>query len=338
MKTRVILQDNLWFQGRPHLNNYVLDGKPIYAVAPRQGFTASGDSRAKKKELRWLSRYTGKKGSGLVIAQQWHKPGNLIDRNLQRSWISTFKKAAPRGKWCIFYDPILATSQRGVVNRGDRIDYSKPKVLRQWKKDLRYLQQYFDRSQYWRLNGGHPVIYMWAAFAMRGLEHAFAYARNQGLYVLADVLGTDVKPPRANGLTGFTVAIPGLERRRHRLPDLMEMFRQRYQAASTSGYDFIPAGGCQYDDVAFLGARRQGEEPLQVLAANRAEIETFLRLATAYAQPIGDTRYVFWGTMNNWAEGTTVLPTKGRGAHFRTDRMGHYRFAHLEAIRNVLFS
>ena len=338
METRVILQDNLWFSDRPHLGNYFIGNKPMIAVTPRQGYTDSSDRRAKKKELRWLTKYTGKKGRGLVIGQQWHKPGNMIDRNLQGGWLRTLAAAAPRAKWFIFYDPILAANQRGLVRPGQEIDFSNPKILRQWKKDLRYLTPYFDHPQYWRLNDGHPVIYMWAAFAMKGLERAFGHARNQGLYVLADTLGTDVLPSRANGITGFTVAVPGLERRKHRLPDLMERFAQRYAAGAASGYDFIPAGGCQYDDVAFLAARGQGEEPLQVLASDRSEIEDFLRLALSFAQPIDGTRYLFWGTMNNWAEGTTVLPTKNRGPAFNTEKLGHYRFAHLEALRNVLFS
>lgn len=337
MATRLIIQDNLWFTGQPRLGNYFLNGKKIAAVNPRQGFTASSDTNAKAKELSWLSRYTGAKGRGIVIAQQWHKPGNLIDRNLQNSWLDLFESAAPRGKWCIFYDPLLAFSQRGLVEPGEPVDFSRPKVMRQFKKDLTYLRPYFDHPQYWRLNDGHPVLYVWASFALVNVRKAFAHARNQALYVLADVLGTDVLPENANGITGFTVAIPGLERRLHRLPDLLPTFRQLYVSASLTGYDFIPAGGCQYDDVAFLEAHGKGE-PLQVLAANTGEIEQFLDLAMLFAEEIDGDRYLFWGTLNNWAEGTTILPSAKKGPRFRQKTLGHYRFSHLEAIRNTVFS
>jgi hypothetical protein len=338
MATKLVIQDNLWFSAKPHLGNYYRNGKTMVAVSPKLGFSASADTHAKGKELTWLSRYTGEQGSGVVIAQQWHKPGNLIDRNLQGSWIELFESAAPMGRWCIFYDPILATTQRGLVAPGEPVDFARPKVMRQFKKDLNYLRPYFDHPQYWRLNDGHPVLYVWASFALRHVEKAFAHARNQALYVLADVLGTDVVPTGANGLTGFTVATPGLERRRHRLPDLMPAFRERYAAAAATGLDFIPAGSCQYDDVTFMEARGLGEEPLQVLAANVGEVEDFLELAMSFSREIDGDRYLFWGTLNNWAEGATVLPTSKRGPRFRESKLGHYRFSHLEAIRNTMFS
>lgn len=337
MSTRIVLQDNLWFRAEPHLANYFLDGSMMAAVTPRQGFTSSDDVRAKSRELRWLSRFTGKKGSGVVIAQQWHKPGNFIDHTLPEVWLPLLESEAPDARWCIFYDPILATRQRGLLAEAQPVDFDRPKVMRLWRRDLRYLRPYFEHPQYWRLADGHPVLYVWAAFALRNAEKAFFHARNEGLYVLADVLGTDVRPPHANGLTGFTVAYPGLERRLHRLPDVIPTFRRYYEATVASGYDFIPAGSCQYDDVLFLEARGLGEAPLQVLASDRSEIEEFLSTARAFAPPIDGTRYVFWGTLNNWAEGATVLPTKKIGEPFRTDRIGHYRFAHLAAIRNVLF-
>ena len=49
------------------------------------------------------------------------------------------------------------------------------------------------------------------------------------------------------------------------------------------------------------------------------------------------TRYLVWGTLNNWAEGTTVLPTIDKGKRFPARRLGNYRFAHLEAIRKTVF-
>ncbi len=337
MDTRLVVQDNLWFTGRPWLGNYYLNGRPMVPVTPKLGFTSSSDVDAKRRELRWLNRYTGRKGRGVVIALQWHKPGNRIDRNLPSSWLPTFERISPLGKWCIFYDPILATRQRGLVKPGQPVDYARPKLFRQWKRDLEYLRPYFDHPQYWRI-GGEPVLYVWASFALRGIERVFAHARERGFYVLADVLGTDVLPPFANGITGFTVAIPTLERRRYRLPDLLRSFRRFYKAASRTSHDHIPAGSCQYDDVAFMTARGLGEPPLQILAANRREVETFLALALSFAKPIDGTRYIFWGTLNNWAEGTSLLPTRRFGPTFGTRQIGHYHFEHLQAVRNVLFS
>lgn len=336
--TRIVVQDNLWFSGWPLLGNYYLNRRPMVAVVPKLGFTASHDVRAKTRELRWLRRYTRRRGQGVVIAQQWHKPGNRIDRTLRRSWLPTFERVAPRGKWCIFYDPILATSQRGLVKPGQPVDFSRPRLMRQWRRDLEYLRPHFEHPQYWHLDG-RPVLYVWATFALKRVETAFAHARRQGLYLLADVLGTRVSPPHADGLTGFTAGLPRLDRRRYRLPDLMPTFRRHYAAAAAERpYDFIPAGSCQYDDAAFLAARGRSERALQILAANRGEIEDFLALALSFSKPIEGTRYLFWGTLNNWAEGTSLLPTRRAGAQFGTRSIGHYGFEHLAAVRNVVFS
>jgi hypothetical protein len=338
MATRLVIQDNLWFSGKPKYANYYRNGRKMVAVTPRQGLTASADTTAKQRELRWLSRYTGPKGRGVVIAQQWIEPGHLIDRNLRRSWLPLFESSAPDGRWCIFYDPVLANLQRGLIEPGELVNYARPRVMRQFKQDLAYLRRYFDHPQYWRLHDGHPVLYVWAAFNLRNVHHAFDHARKQALYVLADVLGSRVLPPAANGITGFTLGLPGLERRRYRLPELLPTFRELWAAGAASDRDFIPAASCQYDDSAFMRARDLGEAPLQVLAASSAEVEGFLAHALEHAHEIDGDRYLFWGTLNNWAEGTTVLPTIRSGAKFRETRLGNYSFAHLESIRNVLFS
>ena len=59
MATKLIVQDNLWFTGEPQYANYYRNGRKMVAVTPRQGFTASADARAKRKELRWLFRPMG---------------------------------------------------------------------------------------------------------------------------------------------------------------------------------------------------------------------------------------------------------------------------------------
>ena len=129
-----------------------------------------------------------------------------------------------------------------------------------------------------------------------------------------------------------------VRRASYRLIDMLPTYRQAYERLSSlKGRHFIPAGSCQFDDSAFMRARGRGEKPLRILARDRADVEAFLRLALSYSRPIEGTRYLAWGTLNNWAEGTTVLPTANRGRRFSTRRIGHYRFAHLEALRRVAF-
>lgn len=341
MKTRIILQDNLWFRGPPNYGNYELNGRSMIAVTPQLGRTASDDVAAKEKELEWLKKYTGRKGKGLVIAQEWFRPSGLIDRNLRESWLGILRRNAPKAKWCIFYDPILAFIQRGAMQPGQRPDFDRSAIWKIWKQDLDYLRPYFDHRQYWRLDNGHPVLYVWAAFALDNVERAFARARSEGLYVLADVLGTNVRPPHANGITGFTAALPSLIRQEYQLTTLRGAYLQAMklaeEARDAEGYDFIPAGSCQYDDTTFLRARRRGETPLRITAESLSEVEEFLIEAMRRSEPIEGTRYLFWGTMNNWAEGTTVLPTKKQGKRFVKGGIGHYRFDHLKAIERVVF-
>jgi hypothetical protein len=274
-------------------------------VRPKLGLTSSDDAVAKAKELRWVNRHTGERGSGVIIAQEWIKPDNFIDSNLRNPWLPTFEKEAPEGKWCIFYDPILAARQRGLLKKTDQLDFERRKLRRMWESDLDYLERYFAHPQYWRLRDGHPVLYVWAAFA---LKHV------------------------------FTAALPNLERGFHRLRDLFPLYDKAYRsAAAAERYDFIPAGSCQYDDAVFMEARGEGETPLQIIAAEVEEVEEFLELALSYSEPIDGTRYLFWGTLNNWAEGTTVLPTTRQGRRFPGDAIGHYRYAHLRAISRVVF-
>jgi hypothetical protein len=338
VETRIIFQDNLWFRGRPYFWNYRRNGKWMIPVRPKLGLTSSDDAVAKAKELRWVNRHTGERGSGVIIAQEWIRPDNFIDSNLRNPWLPTFEKEAPEGRWCIFYDPVLAARQRGLLKKTDELDFERRKIRRMWESDLDYLERYFAHPQYWRLRDGHPVLYVWAAFALKHVRQAFLSARSRTIYILADTLGTKRRPKQANGLTGFTAALPNLERGFYRLRDLFPLYEKAYRrAAAAERYDFIPAGSCQYDDAVFMKARGEGEMPLQIIAADVEEVEDFLELALSYAEPIDGTRYLFWGTLNNWAEGTTVLPTISRGQRFPGDAIGHYRYAHLRAISRVVF-
>ena len=338
MKTRIVLQDNLWFRAAPRFSNYRLKGRSMIPVQPRLGLTASNDTAAKTQELRWLLDYTGSRGEGLVVAQEWIQPGDLVDVNLRRHWLPLFDRLAPDGRWCVFYDPILAARQRGLLPRGKRPNYQRQDLFSLWRRDLDYLGAYFRHPRYWRLRG-QPVVYVWAAFALKHGERIFELARQRDLYPLADVLGASVLPAGPRGLTGFTAALPEMPRGSYRIGELRPMYRRAYaRLRAASGYDFIPAGSCQFDDSAFVRARRQGEQPLRITAGHRGEVESFLRLALSHARPIDGTRYLVWGTLNNWAEGATVLPTTSRGRRFPGRRLGHYRFAHLEAIRAAVFS
>ena len=337
MKTRIVLQDNLWFRAAPRFSNYRLKGRTMIPVEPRLGLTASSDTAAKTQELRWLQQYTGERGQGVVISQEWIRPGDLVDTNLRRHWLPLFQRQAPAGRWCVFYDPILAARQRGLLARGKRPDYERQELFTMFRRDLDYLASYFERRQYWRL-GGRPVLQVWATFALKNARRIYRLARQRGIYLLADTLGASTFPEQAPGLTGFTAALPEMPRRTHRLVDLLPTYRAAYdRLAAISGRDFIPAGSCQFDDSAFMSARRLGEKPLRVIARHRGDVEAFLRLALRYSRPLEGTRYLVWGTLNNWAEGTTVLPTASRGRRFPGRRVGNYRFAHLEAINRIVF-
>lgn len=337
MRTRVVLQDNLWFRAAPRFSNYRLNSRSMIPVEPRLGLTASSNVDAKRQELRWLLQYTGTRGEGMVVSQEWIRPGDLVDTNLRQRWLPLLEREAPEARWCVFYDPILAARQRGFIAQGKRPNYQRQDLYASWRRDLDYLDGYFRHPLYWRI-GGRPVIFVWATFALKNAHRIFRLARQRGLYLLADSMGASSFPPLANGITGFTAALPEMERRRYRLADLLPTYRAVYEnMRKVSGRHFIPAGSCQFDDSAFMEARGQGEKPLRICARGRGEIEAFLRLALSYSRPIDGTRYLVWGTLNNWAEGTTVLPTASRGRRFPGRRIGHYRFAHLQAIRRAVF-
>lgn len=86
----------------------------------------------------------------------------------------------------------------------------------------------------------------------------------------------------------------------------------------------------------------------RVLARNRKEVEDYLKTAISEAMAVDGTRYIFWATDNNWAEGTTILPTKLVAPSQRfyvqrrlngkpVRRIGQYGFEHLNAVKKILF-
>jgi hypothetical protein len=164
--------------------------------------------------------------------------------------------------------------------------------------------------------------------------------KERAIYTMVDVQGTDVVPAYVDCLTGFTLVTPGTPKTRHSLQTHLHWYRQELgkmrERATQAGRDWIPGGSCQYDDSAFMEARGRNEAPTQVLASDRREIDRTLRVAWSHSPNILGNQYILWGTMNNWAEGTTVLPTKRRSPQYSGHELGHYGFGHLRALRDSL--
>lgn len=353
---RLITQDNLWFAGPPIYGNYKLYGKWMIPVMPLLGCTDSWDVRAKKQELQWLLRYTARNGSGLVVSQEWIRPGDGIDAYIPSIFLPVLDKHGGKALWNIFYDPVLAATQRNIIPNPP-VDFRIPAVRRMWEDDLVHLREhYFRHSRYWRI-GGKPVLYVWNIPALIGADAAFDKARSEGVYLLGDAQSSQVtNPAYLDGLppldcaTGFLVVIDLLASAETTIGEWVAYFAGLYKSwneeTAKRGMAFIPAGSCQYDDTEF--ARLIDKAPTRVLAKNRGEVEDYLAAAFAAAKPVGGTRYVFWGTSNNWAEGTTLLPTKIEPPERRfyvsekldgkpVRRIGNYSFEHLIAVKKILF-
>ena len=327
---RVITQDNLWFTGPPRFENYRRRGRRMISVDPLLGRTASSDPEAKSQELQWLLRYTGRTGSGLVVAQQWTRPTGRISRNLP-AWLDLFERHGRRARWVIFYDPVLALFFR--LGKRPPLDFGTADALAVWKSDLDHLAPFFEGDRYFRL-GGRPVLYVWAVHGgIFNAGRAFGEADRRGLYVLGDVFGGGRRPANLRGATGFTSVIPGLGQQDHELVDVVPRLEEEFRRWS-GDLPTIPAASMQYDDTEFQavqGTRR----PSRILARSRDDLRLLLGTLRRAAGPRG---HVFLGTANNWAEGTTLLPTIASGPEFgAAERMGQYHFAHLEVLREVLF-
>ncbi|MFQ5528036.1 MAG: hypothetical protein ACE5GX_17485 [Thermoanaerobaculia bacterium] len=331
---RIIVQDNLWFSGPPSFANYVLDGQDMIPFEPLLGRSDSSDASAKSQELQWLLRYTGRSGTGLVVAQEWIKPEDEIDRNLDL-WLPIFERHGRRARWCVFYDPVLAVKQRGL---GDTppFDFSRLDLLAMWRSDLDHLERHFSTPKYWAL-GERPVLYVWAVHGgIVNADQAFAEADGRGLYILGDVLGGRREPAGMRGVTGFVAAVPGIVRPGdlRDIGGLLPELEQEFAYWSGQGYDFFPASSLQYDDTDFQRALGSaGQAPIRLLARGRDDLRRTLKSLRRNAADGA----VMLGTANGWAEGTTCLPTKRSGPEFGAGRIAHYHFAHLEALHEVLF-
>ena len=203
------------------------------------------------------------------------------------------------------------------------------------RRDLDHLESHFSGPKYWRL-AGRPVLYVWAVHGgIVEADAAFAEADRRGLYVLGDVLGARRQPAHMRGVTGFVAAVPGLVAPgdQREIGGLLPALESEFRYWAGRGLDFLPAASLQYDDTEFQAALGGGQQPIRLLARNRSDLALTLQ---TLARNASDGAIVL-GTANGWAEGTTCLPTISSGPEFGVDRIGHYRFAHLEAIRATLF-
>ncbi len=353
---RLVTQDNLWFSGAPSYGNYKLYGKWMIPIFPLLGCTNSWDVRVKKQELQWLLRYSAHDGSGLVVSQEWIQPGDGICSFIRTVFLPILEKHGNKALWNVFYDPVLAALQRKLITVPP-IDFRLPAVRKMWEDDLKFIRrEYFGQRQYWKI-GGKPVLYIWNVPALIGADAAFAAARRQGVYLLGDVLNSQVSNPAyldglppLDGATGFTVVIDVLAGAETTIGEWLPYFAGLYKSwneeTGKRGLGFMPAGSCQYDDTEF--GLLIDKKPTRILARNRGEVEGYLSAAGAAAKPVGGTRYVVWGTSNNWAEGTTLQPTRlvaddkrfyvlKKLAGKPVRRIGPYGFEHLEAVKKVLF-
>ena len=339
---RVISQHNLWFRGKPRYTNYKLDGRSMISVAPLLGRRDSSDAAALEQEMQWLHRYSGRDGRNFIYSLEWIRPGDLIDRNLNAVFLPTLERTEAR--WNIFYDPVLAVRQRDIPTELP-IDFSRPAIVRQVRADLAYFwDNYFRHPAYWELYG-KPVLYVWSVTtSIRNAEWFFREAREQGIYVLGDVFGGPLPVPELDGYTGFVASTPDLAGTFTDVPSVMPHFEEYYarvrQSEEHPAGDLIPALSAQYDDSDFQSIL-DGTQT-RILATQRADVMHFLRLARRNARGVDGQRYVFFGTTNNWAEGSTILPTRQDNEPFldtstRLVRIGDYGFAHLEVMREVLF-
>lgn len=339
---RVIAQHNLWFRGKPHYTNYQLQGRSMISVPPLLGRRSSDDEEALEQEMQWLHRYSGRDGSNFIYSLEWIRPGDLIDRNLNSVFLPAIERT--EAHWNIFYDPVLAVRQRDIATELP-IDFSRGTISRLFLSDLAYFwDNYFRHPSYWRLFG-KPVLYIWSVTsAMLNAEPLIQEARRQGIYVLGDVFGGQLPVPALDGYTGFVASTPQLAGRFTDVKTVMPFFTEYYQRFRDGGRygpgDMIPALSAQYDDSDFQALLRGTQT--RILATRRSDVVDFLRLARRNSHGVDGELYVFFGTTNNWAEGSSILPTRLGGELFLDSstsalRIGDYGFEHLEAMREGLF-
>lgn len=335
----VIGQENLWF-GDVRLGgvNYLIDGVPILPFEPLLGLTASNNELAKAQEMQWFFRYTGQTSRNAIFSVEWFAPRDLIDRNLRRSFLPLLEQTEAR--WNIFYDPVLASVWRGLGP--GPVDFSRPETRKMFQNDMVYLRKnYFEHPNYWRING-KPVLHVWAARELvRNADDLFAAARSGGIYICGDVFGQRGAEPPLDCRTGFTAATPEIVSRNRfqRVQQVLPDFERYFQSGDDK--DLIPAFSFQYDDEVFRTRIGTGGTAIKILAEGRGDLRDWLELADRYSRPIDGSRYIWVGTLNGWAEATTIYPTeKGRREFWirgEPRRVEPYHFAKLEVIQRALY-
>ncbi len=336
----LIAQENLWFsEPRQGGINYFVDGHRILPFEPLLGLTSSSNDLVKLQEMQWLFRYTGQTGRNAIFSVEWFAPRDLIDRNLRKTFLPLLERT--EGRWNIFYDPVLASVWRG--HGPGPVDFSRPVIRQMFQDDMVFLREkYFDHPNYWRIDG-KPVLHVWAARELvRNADELFQSLRSSGVYICGDVFGQRGDEPPLDCRTGFTAATPDVvsQGRFQSVQDVLPSF-ERYFQSNGGNTDMIPAFSFQYDDVEFRTRIGTGGTSIQILAQGRQDLWDWLDLADAYSEPIDGSRYIWVGTLNGWAEATTIYPTeKGRREFWRQGQsrgVEPYHFAVLEVIQRRLY-
>jgi len=335
----IIAQENLWFsEPRRGGINYMVDGQLILPFEPLLGLTASSNRPAKMQEMQWFFRYTGQTSRNAIFSVEWLAPRDLVDRNLRKTFLPLIEQTEAR--WNIFYDPVLASVWRG--HGPGPVDFSRPEIRQMFQDDLVYLRSlYFDHPNYWRIRG-KPVLHVWAAAELvRNADDLFEAARASGIYICGDVFGQSGSEPPLDCRTGFTAATPGVvaRSRRRTVQDVLPTFESYFE--HDGGKDLIPAFSFQYDDERFRTSLGLGGTAIQILAEGRQDLCDWVNLADRYAEPIDGTRYIWVGTLNGWAEATSIYPTERGSAEFWSPDTSRgvqpYHYAKLEEMQHHLF-
>lgn len=327
-RTVLVTQDNLWFHGPAKYEHC-----PFEPLIQRN----SDDPRLLRQHLQLLFRYTGdRRGRNVVLAETYQQPWDFIDLTLRDDLLPILQRTGSR--FCVFYAAPGSAKRRGLHEGDGPVNFARPEILEMWREDLDHLETYWTSSpSYWRIDG-RPVMVLWGArTTIVNADQALEEARRRGWLIFGDVFGQNGPTPPIDGATGFVCATPNMaaQRRRWTVREALPQFAAYFSWYQRLYPYFMPATSFQYDDAPY--SELIGKEPLQVLAASIDDVRAWLELVRTWITTIGDDRPFFLGTLNNYREGTTLLPTVDRQPRYLGgDGMGHYHFDHLQAL-DVLF-
>jgi hypothetical protein len=238
------------------------------------------------------------------------------------------------------------------------INFDDPKVYQAFVSDFaHFATKYFAQPQYLKLNG-RPVIYIYAAWNFHGnyagaIKEARAKAQEQGydVYIVGDALRADRfdknLAAQFDADTTFTFLIAGLPHYADMgqaatgIDKFFQSWRKRMQGVKVVGrnesVNFQPAWAPQFDNRLF-----EPGNSIYVPALSKDQVLAMAQAAQNNAEEVGadktikldsDNQKLIWvNTWNNWAEATTVEPTKDQGPKYPA---GNYQFDMLEVIRDV---